>query len=331
MAYVKEIATAAGTLICAVGIGFIMQSGDTAQELYGSGETVETPVQAPVATPAAEISALDGPVLVVQDITLTSALDHDVSKTQDTVVALAPADMLDAPDTSDAAPGQSCSVSATATPSGLGLVDLTVTAPCFPNERLTVHHSGLKVTETTDADGTLDMSVPALVDPAVIVVAFANGDGVVAQTDVPSLADFERVALQWKGAAGFEIHAREFGADYGSRRDIWAGAPGDPVEAISGEGGFLMRLGDETASDALMADVYTFPSGASRYQGVVDLSVEAEVSLFNCGLEIEAQSLEIRNGEVISRDLTMAVPGCDTIGSFLVLNNLIEDLKVAQK
>ncbi|MCR8828181.1 hypothetical protein [Pseudosulfitobacter koreensis] len=324
MAYLKKIVTAGGTLVCAASIGFIMQSGDTANERYGAAKAAGTSVPG-----VPQRAAQDGPVLDVHDITLTSALDGqaDVASTPNTTTTTA----LDAPDTGDAVPGRSCGVTVAATPSGLGLVDLVVAAPCFPNERLTVHHSGLKVTETTDAEGNLDLAMPALVDPAVIVVAFANGDGAVAQTDVPGLDGFDRVGLQWSGAAGFEVHAREFGALYGSQRDIWAGAPGDPVQAISGEGGFLIRLGDETAPDAMMADIYTYPSGASRHQGVVDLSVEAEVSLFNCGLDIEAQSLEVRDGSVVSRDLTLAVPGCDTIGSFLVLNNLIEDLKVAQK
>ncbi|MBM1815514.1 hypothetical protein [Pseudosulfitobacter pseudonitzschiae] len=330
MAYYKEIATAAGTLVCAVGIGFIMQSSDTAESRYGADTAVgsQSAAQAPAA--AADTSALDGPVLDVHDIVLTSALE-DAPGMRDTVVALAPADTLVTPDTTDVAPGQSCTVNATAKTSGLGLVDLTVTAPCFANERLTVHHSGMRFTETTDATGALDLSMPVLADPAVIVVAFANGDGAVAQTAVPSLGDFDRVVLQWKGDAGFQIHAREFGADYGTEGDIWAESPGDPVQAISGEGGFLVRLGDPTASEAMVADIYTYPSGASRHAGVVDLSAEVEVSLFNCGLEIEAQSLELRDSEIMTRNLNMTVPGCDTIGSFLVLNNLIQDLTVAQK
>lgn len=330
MAYYKQIAMAGGTLVCAVGIGFIMQNSDTAESRYGAVNAVQSPVAVQIPVDTAD---LDGPVLDVHDIILTSALDQDApdADRRDTVVALGPVDTLVSPDTTDVAPGQSCSVTAVAKPSGLGLVDLTVTAPCFANERLTVHHSGMRFTETTDATGALDLSMPVLADPVVIVVAFANGDGAVAQTDVPSLNQFDRAVLQWKGDAGFQIHAREFGADYGTQGDIWAESPGDPVQAISGEGGFLMRLGDQTASDAMVADVYTYPSGASRHAGVVDLSAEIEVSLFNCGLDIEAQSLEVRDGDITTRNLDLTMPGCDTIGSFLVLNNLIQDLKVAQK
>ena len=66
-------------------------------------------------------------------------------------------------------------------------------------------------------------------------------------------------------------------------------------------------------------------------EGDVALSVEAEVSEANCGLEIEAQALELRgSGQVKTQNLTLAVPDCDAVGSFLVLNNLLQDLKVAQ-
>ena len=50
----------------------------------------------------------------------------------------------------------------------------------------------------------------------------------------------------------------------------------------------------------------------------------------NCGREIEAQSLEIGpDGTLKTRNLTLSVPDCDAVGSFLVLNNLVSDLKVA--
>ena len=52
----------------------------------------------------------------------------------------------------------------------------------------------------------------------------------------------------------------------------------------------------------------------------------------NCGLEIEAQALETKTeGGIKTKNLTLPVPDCDAVGSFLVLNNLLEDLKVAAK
>ena len=81
-----------------------------------------------------------------------------------------------------------------------------------------------------------------------------------------------------------------------------------------------------------MAEVYTFPKTETNLAGTVALSVETEISTNNCGLELEAQSLQILdNGEIKTQDLTLPVPDCDAIGSFLVLNNLLLDLKVAGK
>ena len=79
-----------------------------------------------------------------------------------------------------------------------------------------------------------------------------------------------------------------------------------------------------------MAQVYTFPSAMAEESGNVELSVEIEVTNSNCGLEIEAQALQVKAGaqpKVQTLDLTM--PDCDAVGDFLVLKNLVDDLKVA--
>jgi hypothetical protein len=55
------------------------------------------------------------------------------------------------------------------------------------------------------------------------------------------------------------------------------------------------------------------------------------VTKINCGRDIQAQSLEMRDaGQLKSQNLSLSVPGCDAVGDFLVLNNLLEDLKVAR-
>ncbi|MEO0937493.1 MAG: hypothetical protein AAFY38_05000 [Pseudomonadota bacterium] len=324
MAYVKEIGTAAATLVCAVGIGFIMQSSDTAKARYGASET-------PV---AASATSLDGPVLEVDAITLTSALDTPVAPAaapEPEPVRVSAPDVLDTPATGDVVPGLNCAITMTAAAAEMAHVDVSLSAPCLPFERVTLHHSGMMITQTTDRDGALQVNLPALTEQAVVIAAFTNGDGAVAQATVADLADYDRVVLQWKGKSGFEVHAREFGADYGAAGHVWHGAPGDMSAARDGLGGYMARLGDEAAPDPLMADIYTYPRRTSARSGTVDLSVEAEVTLYNCGLEVEAQSLEVMAGTIRTQDLTLAVSGCDTIGSFLVLNNLVQDLKVAAR
>ncbi len=333
MSHIKEIATAAGTLACALGIGVIMQNSETANERYGAISDAAVEERALKAIDA-ETSLLE-----VQDITLTSAefsapdpLNSVQFPETDTQVQTtsAPEIAVPTPGTAPQVETEECKTIATARPMAGAMVNLTLAATCLPNERVTVHHNGMIFTQTTSASGELDIKVPALADIAVFVFAFSNGDGAVAQAKIEDLADFDRVVLQWKGDTGFQLHALEFGSDYDGDGHVWSGKPRDVAAAITREGGFITTNGDFSAAEPLIAEVYTFPTGMEGRNGGVTLSVEAEVIPANCGLEIEAQSLELRADTPIkTQDLTLAVPDCDAVGSFLVLNNLLQDLKVA--
>ncbi len=335
MRYGKQIITTVGTLTLAAGIGFAMEKTQSAQEIYGDVRV------------AASAQVLDnsGVVLDVQQFELTSAeLDTSMPAPQaEQAVTLAAASELPMPRTPTepltpnkdavAMSGEmpsGCDVVASARPVAAAMVNLTLSAPCLPNERVTVHHSGLLFNQTTDEAGNLDIVMPAMTTEAVFIVAFSNGDGGVAQTTVEDLETFDRVALQWKGDTGFELHAREFGAAYGEAGHVWSGESRDMSYAVTGEGGYISRLGDPSVPDGLVAEVYTFPSGSAQSAGDVDLSVETEVAGNNCGTEIEAQTLQTERGQdITSRDLTLSVPDCDAAGNFLVLNNLFTDLRVA--
>lgn len=339
----KALITTAGTLASAVGIGFFMQASGSVPPADYNGATLAN----------AEASVLD-----VEEIILTSADIVDEAMTpkaeetatlavvQDTVTPYVPSapsapvakpvsfeeDTLTAPPAAEfeAVPEPACEITANARTVAAAMVNLTVSASCLPNERVTVHHSGMLFTQITDASGAFDITIPALAEEAVFVVAFTDGEGAVAQTTVEELADFDRVALQWRGDAGFELHAREFGADYESDGHVWSGATRDMTYAVTGQGGFISRLGASDVPDGLLAEVYTFPAKATQNGGDVALSVEAEVGRNNCGSEIEAQTLQTFSGkDITSRDLTLSVPDCDAAGNFLVLNNLFEDLRVA--
>ena len=336
MSHRKEIITAAGTLAIAVGIGFVMQSSEAAQERYGKNArpNAETPAE-PETTPVTLGSMGTNVLLEVQDIELTSATEVagvPVPEAEASVQRVSlPESATLPPVQDDVAPlVEGCDITASATAFPGAMVQVSLDAPCLPNERLTVHHNGMIFAEATDADGALKVTVPALAPEAVFILAFADGDGAVAQASVADMENYDRVALQWRGKSGFQLHAREFGADYGAEGHVWFGATPSVSGLQTGDNGFLMRLGDEGLAEPLVAEVYTFASAMTARSGTIDLSVEAEVTQDNCGLEIEAQSLELLDGGIKTRDLTLAVPGCDAVGSFLVLNNLVSDLKVAR-
>ena len=80
-----------------------------------------------------------------------------------------------------------------------------------------------------------------------------------------------------------------------------------------------------------MAEVYTFPTSRASDAGTVALTVESEVTDANCGRDIAAQSIAPRGAgkPPRTRDLVLSVPDCGAKGDFLVLNNLLDDLKIA--
>jgi len=287
------------TLASALGIGFSMQYNAAAREIQST------------VLPVAEEAQAE---LVLRDIRLTSTVNLEAADlaNRDQLPKMAFSEQID------------CAVSAQASAEPKALVALTFSAPCNSSERVTVHHSGLMFTATTDGDGTLSIQVPALVEHAVYIIELKSGLGAVATTQVNGLDKIDRVALQWTGSSGFEIHAREFGADYGQGGHVWSGAE------ETGRASQVLRLGDTQQLSPRMVEVYSFARDMTETNGTVALSIEAEISSNNCGREISAQTLEIRGGQGLrTRDLVLSMPNCNAIGDFLVLNNLVEDLKIA--
>ncbi len=332
-----------GTVFSALAIGLFMQRGETAapRDLLAP---LDTAIQQRVMAPTGPVEDTDDLALLgLQSITLTSAMPISLTPTmlpnpvpQDTglnadlqnsglvTVGLKTQPIQDETTTAAA----ECDVIATAVPGHMATVDLSVSAPCYKNQRVTIHHSGMMFTEATGIDGNLSVTVPALAERAVFIVALTDGTGAVATTDVPSLKDYDRVVLQWSGNAGFQLHALEFNAFYGGKGHVWSGVPNGRNQ----NGGLVMQLGDSETLEPQMAEVYTFPTGASKRSGKVALSIETEVTAANCGREISAQSLELHGaGPLRTRDLVLSVPDCSATGDFLVLNNLVEDLNIAAR
>jgi len=333
MKHLKEVLTGVATLAIAVGIGFVMQSSETAQERYGAQARPTSEIVSGPSEIALNSAGSADIMLQVQGIELTSGnetKDTAVPQT-DVPVQRASFTVEDMPPEPEVVPlSPACEITAQATPIAGAMVQISMDAPCAPNERLTVHHNGMMFTYATDDSGNASMTVPALAEQAIFIMAFSSGDGAVAQATVADIAEYDRVVLQWRGNAGFELHAREFGAEYGQPGHMWSGVASDVDGFASGKNGLITRLGDTLSADPQMAEVYTFPRSMSARPGIIDMSVEAEVTADNCGLEIEAQSLEMMGeGALKTRNLTLSVPECDAVGSFLVLNNLVADLKVA--
>ncbi|WP_412564914.1 hypothetical protein [Thalassobius sp. MITS945101] len=330
MALTNRILMGCASLSMAFGIGFVMQNG---AEVPGQSK----PQQLAAAAPSDRIE-LSGITLTVgtsgtaTDLPVndTSADAAPVLPAEEPVTRVAAAPQLEAPSDLDLpvleVPSRQCDPSLSLTAQTGAMVLMTVDAPCLPDQRVTFHHNGLMFTHMTDTDGQLAVSAPALATSAVFIADFGNGDGAVGHVMVPDLDQYERAAAQWRGDLGIELHAREFGADYGQAGHVWNGA----LQATQA-GAALTLLGDRALPESYRAEVYTVPAAVSE-GGDIQLSIEAEVTAMNCNQDIQAEAIQWHpSGSLDVRELSLSVPGCDTVGDFLLLKNLLQDLKIAAK
>lgn len=213
----------------------------------------------------------------------------------------------------------------------VAMINVTLDAPCYANEVATIHHEGMMFDLITDAKGHAEFVVPALKAKSVIIASFANGAGTMVETETKSLEFYDRVVLQWQGVSGLQMHAFEEQATYNEPGHVWNGAPRKSMAAAGGQGGFLIQLGDENSPTAMMAEVYTFPTSLTGQTNDVLLTVEAEITSTNCDARVAAQTLQYtpQNGLKI-QDLSMKLPDCQAIGEFLILDNLLESVRLAQ-
>ncbi|MEO6299806.1 MAG: hypothetical protein ABIV25_04120 [Paracoccaceae bacterium] len=203
------------------------------------------------------------------------------------------------------------------------VIGMALAAPCHDGERVVLRHAGLAVTAKTAADGTLATEIPALSAEGKIEVLFSDGSTVEATIAMPETVLLRRFGVQWEGTEAFAVHGFQNGADYDQSGDISATNPGKVVAAT---GSFLSVLGDATVANPLLAQIYTYPMDATIAANVV---VEAAVTEATCGHDLLGETLMSERGIAAVTDLTLAMPDCTGIGSFLVLKNLASDTKLA--
>ncbi|MEY8881488.1 translocase [Donghicola sp. XS_ASV15] len=295
----------------ALGIGGAMQYGSII--LVSSAPSGAAPIL-PIDPEYVQLAAI--PLEVLHDV-------REVSSQPDPVLSMANA---------ISAPENKCEITMTANPAAAAMVSVDVKAPCHANTAVTIHHNGLMFTETTDDNGALSLDVPALSENALFMADFGGADVAVAATDVSSFIFYDRAVVQWQGQSGLELHAREFSEDYSGPGHVWRDAARNTSIAAQGKGGMLIELGNSNLPQARLAEVYTFPSLTSDNSGDVLLSVEAEVTTGNCAQDVNAQILQTNgSGRVRVQDVLISVPECDAVGELLVLQNVLDDLKIAAR
>ena len=206
------------------------------------------------------------------------------------------------------------------------MIGLTLLAPCHANERVVVKHAGLAVSAMTTANGALFTGIPAFETSATIEVVFADGQTANSIIEMPEVAQLRRFGVQWQADDAFQVHAFENGAGYGDAGHVSGADPHRPVAGLPSSGGYLTLLGDSTAPNPLLAEIYTYPAGPNTKADVV---VESAVTDATCGRELLAETLNGIGGAVYVTDLTLAMPDCGAIGDYMVLKDLVLDLNIA--
>lgn len=328
----SSIALMAGTVGLALGSGYFMENSAPTVSRHVKAAPIQVAEIPPV--PAAQDVGLaqveltasplpEIPADIFQELNMPA---HGATR------AAVTEQEIRVPETVPVQGGFDCAVDMTAQVSVAAMVNIELHATCLPDTRVTLHHNGLMVTEITDAQGELFVTMPALTEKAVFIADLGNGKGATAIIDVPSLQFYDRAVVQWQGNAGINLHALEFGAGFGEDGHIWAEQIGSLEKTVRGEGGFLTQMGDPDLPESLQAQVYTFPSGTASRSGNIRLEIDAEVTNANCGRDISAQSMQVSEaGQPHVQELQLSMPDCDAIGEFLVLKNVLEDLKVASK
>lgn len=322
-----KLALIAGTTAAAAAVGFFVQSGTPTQASAVQPEKVKK-LEAPseVSVQVASSVGLAGQFLP------SVPAEPNVSRlVQPVALSVSNDEPIKAMPQEEPAPILGCDIRVEAKPTVAALVNLHIDAACMPNARIAISHEGLRFHEVLNSVGILDITVPAFDEIAEFSVEFPNGSEMTADAMVSSIVFYDRVAVQWLGETGLQIHALEFDADYGDAGHVWFGNPRDLTAVVGGNGGFLMRMGSGESEISRMADVYTFPIGNPSRDGRVALSVEAEVNGANCNRPIAADTMQIHaGGDIATNTLEIAMPDCGATGDFLVLKNLLEDLTIAR-
>lgn len=206
------------------------------------------------------------------------------------------------------------------------MIAVTLVASCHPNERVVLKHAGLAITAKTTVTGAIFTDLPALTPQATVEVLFKDGSRLHSSLELPEAVNLRRFAVQWGGEDEFQLHGLEHNADFDAAGDISRTNPNTPAAGAAAKAGFLVDLGDSSTDFPLLAQVYTYPPDPASQSAIV---VEAAVTKTSCGREMLGETLFSLQGQVVKADLTVAMPSCDAIGDYLLLNDLVPEMKIA--
>lgn len=197
----------------------------------------------------------------------------------------------------------------------LGMIDVSLAAPCNRGERVVIRHAGMAFTAQTSPDGMLNLQLPALEEEAVVAAYFDSSQIALAKVAVPDAASHVRFVVQIPHPAQFDLRAEE-------GEQVLIGSYGRMADAT---GRSILPLGVGTVGHPILAQVYSYPAGDEA----ADLTVEVKITPETCGKMVPMETLLANGGKVTLTKVAVSVPLCGTSGDILVLKNLLRDMTLA--
>ena len=136
----------------------------------------------------------------------------------------------------------SCALDIRATPIFGARVTLKLIAPCHPNVVVTIKHGGLQFKERLDADGAIELKIPAFAEYSRFDIELADGTTSTVGAYIAGLSALERVGIAWAGENDTFLHALQNGADIGDAGHIWRVNPNSFAKSRMNGGGYLVAL-----------------------------------------------------------------------------------------
>lgn len=213
-------------------------------------------------------------------------------------------------------PGETtlCAPSMSALPAIDGLFELRLSAPCNGNERVVISHGDLAFSATFDADGAYTAYIPALAADVTVDAFLADDTYLQAETQISDHMDYARLIVQWSGAAKVDLHAYHGDAKSDDAGHIHVMNPFDP----NLEQAFLIALGEPSAIEPMLAQVYSVPVQAAD-NSRVQLEIVSDAA--TCGTEVVAFVMSAQGPNAGSVDeLRVAMPSCDGADGLVILD-----------
>jgi hypothetical protein len=321
----KGLATAVATLLAAFATAHLMQFGMSAGRALSGSETAEpiglATLVAQRGGPSRE-EVPSGPPGLPRAVPASDELRMPVARALPDDHGVPPAVRRGAQNGF----GLPCERTLGVTAGPGAMLHVLVNAACDPGVRVEIRHAGVSYTQGVAADGRLGTVLPAMTVDADVEVIFADGTAMRSRVTVPDAEWVQRVALASEAWASLSLQAREFGARWGGTGQVHSGAE-------SARAGALHLLGNIGIESPRMAEVYTFPAGRFGSPRDVRFFVEAEVTPANCGRDVAADL--VRSSEdgrtTMSTPVRMAMPSCEAVGDFLVIELPPPDLRIARQ